>query len=101
MPSGAAAYAFYPSSSAQGGDIYYGASIMGSATDTDFVTEGYNWYTALHEIGHALGLSHPFDGGSADDSTLNLNLDSQRNTVMTYVQTDPVSYTHLPLPTKA
>ena len=88
MPSGAAAYAFYPSSTAKGGDIYYGSSIMGDATDTDFVTEGYNWYTALHEIGHALGLSHPFDGGAADGSTLNLNLDSQRNTVMTYVQTD-------------
>lgn len=88
MPSGAAAYAFYPSSSPQGGDVYYGSAMMGSATDTDFVQGTYNWVTALHEVGHALGLSHPFDGGSADSSTLNLNLDSQRNTVMTYVQTD-------------
>jgi flagellin-like hook-associated protein FlgL len=88
MPSGAAAYAYYPSNSAKGGDVYYGAAMMGDATDTDFVAGGYNWYTALHEIGHALGLSHPFDGGAADGSTLNLNLDSQRNTVMTYVQTD-------------
>jgi len=88
MPSGAAAYAYYPSSSAKGGDVYYGAAMMGDATDTDFVEGGYNWYTALHEVGHALGLSHPFDGGAADGSTLNLNLDSQRNTVMTYVQTD-------------
>ena len=88
MPSGAAAYAYYPSSTAKGGDVYYGAAMMGDATDTDFVEGGYNWYTALHEVGHALGLSHPFDGGAADSSTLNLNLDSQRNTVMTYVQTD-------------
>jgi flagellin-like hook-associated protein FlgL len=88
MPEGAAAYAYYPSNTAKGGDVYYGAAMMGDATDTDFVAGGYNWYTALHEIGHALGLSHPFDGGAADSSTLNLNLDSQRNTVMTYVQTD-------------
>jgi flagellin-like hook-associated protein FlgL len=88
MPSGAAAYAYYPSSTAKGGDVYYGAAMMGDATDTDFVEGGYNWFTALHEVGHALGLSHPFDGGAADGSTLNLNLDSQRNTVMTYVQTD-------------
>lgn len=87
MPSGAAAFAYYPSSSAQGGDIYYGNTTVGG-TGTDFVDGEYGWFTALHEIGHALGLSHPFDGGSTDGSTLNLKFDSQRNTVMTYVQTD-------------
>jgi flagellin-like hook-associated protein FlgL len=35
-----------------------------------------------------LGLSHPFDGGSGDGSTMNLNIDFQRNTVMTYIQRD-------------
>ena len=45
MPSGAAAYA-YIHTNAKGGEYLYGASIMGTATDTDFVIEGYNWYTA-------------------------------------------------------
>ncbi|MDB2639002.1 flagellin [Alphaproteobacteria bacterium] len=89
MPGGAAAFAYYPSSSPVGGDIYYGQTqVMGTSTDTDFVEGEYNWVTALHEIGHALGLSHPFDGGSSDGSKLDLNLDGQRNTVMTYVQRD-------------
>ena len=87
MPSGAAAFAYYPSSTARGGDIYYGDTTVGGA-GTDFVDGEYGWFTALHEIGHALGLSHPFDGASANGSTLNLKFDSQRNTVMTYVQTD-------------
>jgi len=89
VPAGSAAFAYYPNPSAQGGDIYYSPSSVGDqGAGVDFVQGEYGWYTALHEIGHALGLSHPFDGGSKDGSKLNLNLDSQRNTVMTYVQYD-------------
>jgi flagellin-like hook-associated protein FlgL len=89
VPAGSAAFAYYPNASAQGGDIYYSPSSVGDqGAGVDFVQGEYGWYTALHEIGHALGLSHPFDGGSKDGSKLNLNLDSQRNTVMTYVQYD-------------
>ena len=88
VPSGSAAFAYYPSSTAAGGDIYYSTRIDTNGNSVDFVDGEYNWVTALHEVGHALGLSHPFDGGSKDGSTLNLNLDFQRNTVMTYVQRD-------------
>jgi flagellin len=87
VPSGSAAYAYGPNSTAKGGDVYYGTTQMNVA-GVDFVKGEYSYLTALHEIGHALGLSHPFDGGSIDDSTMNLNLDRQRNTVMTYTQTD-------------
>lgn len=88
VPAGSAAFAYYPSSTAKGGDIYYSDTIDSDSTAVDFVEGEYNWVTALHEIGHALGLSHPFDGGSGDGSTMNLSLDFQRNTVMTYVQRD-------------
>ena len=88
VPSGSAAFAYYPSSTAAGGDIYYSTTIDTNGNSVDFVDGEYNWVTALHEVGHALGLSHPFDGGSKDKSTMNLNLDFQRNTVMTYVQRD-------------
>ena len=87
VPSGSAAYAYGPNSTAKGGDVYYGTTQM-NEVGIDFVKGEYSYLTALHEIGHALGLSHPFDGGSVDDSTMNLNLDRQRNTVMTYTQTD-------------
>ena len=87
VPSGSAAYAYGPHQSAKGGDIYYGTSQMNVA-GVDFVKGEYSYYTALHEIGHALGLSHPFDGKNVDGSKMNLNLDRQRNTVMTYTQLD-------------
>jgi flagellin-like hook-associated protein FlgL len=88
VPAGSAAFAYYPNGGASGGDIYYSTTIDTNGNAVDFVEGEYNWVTALHEIGHALGLSHPFDGGSKDGSTMNLNLDFQRNTVMTYVQRD-------------
>jgi len=80
-----AAYAYYPNSSVVGGDIWY---IDDQSTNLDFSPGGYGYYTALHEIGHALGLKHSFETGT----TLAAADDIQRNTVMTYTQYDRNQY---------
>ncbi len=57
------AYAYYPSSSEIGGDIWLGNTSHG---DTQTYPLGsYYFRTFTHEIGHALGLKHPHNGGGS------------------------------------
>ena len=106
--SGAAAFAYAPGSSAVSGDIWFEAGSIDITGAVDFKSDGidevssyysngtgnkpgFNYFAALHEIGHSLGLSHPFDSGddsSNGDDDLPLSQDSMRNTVMTYSQLD-------------
>ncbi|MBL0320343.1 MAG: M10 family metallopeptidase C-terminal domain-containing protein [Alphaproteobacteria bacterium] len=50
-------------------------------------------FTSLHELGHALGLSHPFSG----TFTLPTNMDNYNNTIMSYTQGNQANYSHLPV----
>lgn len=53
------AYAFLPfANSGAAGDTWFGNSFQSQA----FTEGGYNYVTAIHEIGHALGLKHPHPG---------------------------------------
>jgi len=45
-------------------------------------TEGYE--TLLHELGHALGLKHPFDTNEENSTTLPAPQDNTANTIMSY-----------------
>lgn len=79
------AYAYYPSGSADDGDIYLRDSydsVLPPFGATNSFQKGYgsHGFTALvHELGHALGLKHSFEAPAcaAED-------DHQSNTVMTY-----------------
>ena len=75
--SGSAGVAFFPLRSAN-------ATTVSEGDDTDgdiFLTRnGINSGLLLHEIGHALGFKHPFEG----DPVLAADLDNKNNTVMSY-----------------
>jgi serralysin len=71
---GFAGYAFFPSTSEIGGDVWLGAAQAGPEWDH------YRPNLLLHETLHAIGLKHPFEGGAV----LSTSADIMPNTVMSY-----------------
>ncbi len=55
-------------------------------SSTDWVRGGQGYVTLLHEIGHALGLKHPFEADSASGYVLATALDNEVHTVMSYTE---------------
>ncbi|WP_313526914.1 M10 family metallopeptidase [Shinella sp.] len=73
------AWAYYPSTSDQGGDVWFGREY----NYTTPVAGNYAWATMLHEIGHALGLKHGHEAESGFPA-LPSNTDSMEYSIMTY-----------------
>lgn len=63
------------------GDIWFGRDFYAD----DFDRGTYEFGTLLHELGHAMGLSHPFEGGA---QTMTEALDYTNYTIMSYTEPD-------------
>ncbi|MDP3619070.1 MAG: matrixin family metalloprotease, partial [Ramlibacter sp.] len=75
------AWAYTPGGSVRGGDVWFNTQ---SSSFTKAWSLGSGEYkTVIHEIGHALGLKHPFDT-SGYNSTIGSTVDSRSFTVMSY-----------------
>ena len=74
------AYAYYPSSSYYGGDVWFGTSYDYSNPRVG----NYQFATMMHELGHALGLKHGHQLGGVSNVALTADRDSLEFSVMTY-----------------
>lgn len=101
QPTNTSGYGFFPSfgyssSSLSGiissitttglaGDVWLNGSK--SWTAADFALGGSGYGALVHEVGHALGLKHPFEeSGTGGDHILDASLDSTQYTVMSYTK---------------
>lgn len=99
QPTNTSGYGFFPSfgyssSSLSGiissvtttglaGDVWLNGSK--SWTAADFALGGSGYGALVHEVGHALGLKHPFEeSGTGSDHILDASLDNTQYTVMAY-----------------
>ena len=73
-------YAYYPASVPAGGDIWIGTAYAYSQA----ALGNYYFATALHELGHALGLKHSQETGGVSDVSVPTAHDNSEYTVMSY-----------------
>lgn len=82
------AYANYPGNSRAAGDMWFSTSVPGNQNDIGLGGAGFR--TILHEMGHALGLSHPgaYNATAGQTLTYEANAeyyqDSYEYTIMSY-----------------
>jgi serralysin len=74
------AYAYYPGNYAPGGDVWFGTQYNFSLAKLG----NYYFTTALHELGHALGLKHSQEAGGPANVAVPTAHDDSEYTVMSY-----------------
>ncbi|MCU0089894.1 M10 family metallopeptidase C-terminal domain-containing protein [Pseudomonas koreensis] len=80
MESGTVAWAYLPGSTPKSGDVWIGPE----TNQADPSKGSYDYLTFVHEIGHAIGLKHPFATSQTNSTVLDASLDDVRFTVMSY-----------------
>jgi Ca2+-binding RTX toxin-like protein len=76
---GSAAHAYYPSDNPSAGDVWF-SPVNWNADGGGTPRGSYDFLTILHELGHSLGLKHPFTGPNRLDDPF----DNFFYTIMSY-----------------
>ena len=72
------AWAYLPAEAPSAGDIWF--NVIGSSAVDYWTPGGRSYFAVLHELGHVLGLKHPFE----EPTKLPTSLDSESYTIMSY-----------------
>ncbi|MQA23464.1 M10 family metallopeptidase C-terminal domain-containing protein [Rugamonas rivuli] len=77
---GAWGWANYPNSTyPSGGDVWISTDADGALSNSDWSVGSYNYMSLVHELGHALGLKHPFE-----DLPIDLPRSNRQYSLMAY-----------------
>jgi len=80
--SGSQAWAYFPDNTSKSGDIWFNSS--GASALNYWTPGGRSNFAVLHELGHALGLKHPFESSGIVTTELLTSWDTQSYTIMSY-----------------
>lgn len=79
-----AGYAFYPSDQTLLGSDILISTLYASPVQNPDGSTNFDYEVLIHELGHALGLKHPFESDGGNTTTLNATEDTTVWTAMSY-----------------
>ena len=84
IQAGTAGFSYFPNSHYQlGSDVFLSREYSNPYFLSNELTN-YDYEILVHEIGHALGLKHPFEGDGSNDTVLTVTEDNTAHTAMSY-----------------